>query len=143
MISQEPDLDFLPKEHGFKITKWNTLDVDPDRLETSVLGVFAGGDAVTGPATVIEAIAAGQRAAVAVHNYLSKDGDRRDYRVPRSYKKVPRINLTEEEKSTLRRPDMPHIPVAERKGSFSEVARGFNIEAAVNEAKRCLRCDQE
>lgn len=142
-ISQEPDLDFLPKEHGFKITRWNTFDVDPDKLESAVPGVFAGGDAVTGPATVIEAIAAGQRAAVAVHNYLSKGEDRRDYRVPRSYKKVPRIDLTDEEKSTLRRPDMPHIPVVERKGSFSEVALGFEIEAAVNEAKRCLRCDQE
>ena len=142
-ISQEPDLDFLPKEHGFKITKWNTFDVDPDKLETSIPGVFAGGDTVTGPATVIEAIAAGQRAAVAVHNYLSKGEDLKDYRVPRSYKKVPRIDLTDEEKSTLRRPDMPHIPVAERKSLFSEVALGFDIEAAVSEAKRCLRCDQE
>jgi len=142
-ISQEPDLDFLPNQHGFNITKWNTFDVDPDRLETTVPGIFAGGDSVTGPATVIEAIAAGQRAAIAMHNYLSRGEDPRDYRVPKSYKKVPRIDLTDEEKSTLRRPDMPHIPIVERKGSFREVALGLDIEAAVNEAKRCLRCDQE
>ena len=56
---------------------------------------------------------------------------------------MPRIDLTDEEKSALKRPDMPHVPVVKRKGSFSEVALGFDIEVAVNEAKRCLRCDQE
>jgi formate dehydrogenase major subunit len=142
-VSQAPDLGFLSKGHGFKTTKWSTLDVNPETLETSVQGVFAGGDAVSGPATVIEAIAAGQRAAVAIHNYLRKGEEKRDYRIPRSYKKIPRIDLAEEEKSSLRRADMPHIPVSERKGMFSEVALGFSLDAAVNEAKRCLRCDLE
>ena len=64
-------------------------------------------------------------------------------RIPRTYKKVPRVDLTDEEKSTLKRPEMPHIPAAERKSSFREVALGFDIEVAVNEAKRCLRCDLE
>ncbi len=112
-------------------------------MRTSIQGVFAGGDAVSGPATVIEAIAAGQRAAVSIHNYLRKGEDHRDYRIPRSYKKMPQVSLSNEEQSSLRRPEMPHIPVAERKGTFGEVALGFTLEAAVNEAKRCLRCDLE
>jgi len=141
-ISQEPDLAFLSKDHGFRITKWNTFDVNPETLETSIAGVFAGGDAVTGPATVVEAIAAGQRAAVAINNYLRKDGDLKNYRIPRSYKRVRRVELTDEEKSGLKRPGIPHIPVANRK-SFKEVALGFEIETAVREAKRCLRCDIE
>jgi NADPH-dependent glutamate synthase beta subunit-like oxidoreductase len=142
-ISQLPELGFLPKGHGLKTMKLGTLDVDPETLETSVQGVFAGGDAVTGPATVIEAIAGGQRAAVAIHNYIRRGEDRRDFRIPKTYKKVPRVDLTDEEKSTLRRPDMPHIPVTESKSSFREVVLDFDIEAAVNEAKRCLRCDLE
>jgi len=142
-LSQTPDLSFLGKDHGFKTTKWGTFEVNPETLETSVQGVFAGGDAVTGPATVIEAIAAGQRAAVAIHNCLRKGEDTKDYRIPRTYKKVPRVDLTDEEKSALKRPEMPHIPVADRRSSFIEVALGFDVEAAVNEAKRCLRCDLE
>jgi len=142
-ISQVPELGFLPKGHGLKTTKLGTLDVDPETLETPVQGIFAGGDAVTGPATVIEAIAGGQRAAVAIHNYIRRGEDRRDFRIPKTYKKVPRVDLTDEEKSTLRRPDMPHIPVTESKSSFREVVLDFDIEAAVNEAKRCLRCDLE
>jgi NADH-quinone oxidoreductase subunit F len=142
-ISQAPDLSFLTKDHGFKITKWNTFEVNPETLETSVRGVFAGGDAVSGPATVVEAIAAGQRAAVAIHNYLMKGEDHKDYKIPRTYKKVPRVDLTDQEKSSLRRPEMPHALVEERKGSFSEVALGLTPDSAVNEAKRCLRCDLE
>ncbi len=142
-ISQTPQLEFLPKSHGFKTTKWNTLEVNPETLETSVRGVFAGGDAVSGPATVIEAIAAGQRAAVSIHNYLRNGEDHKDHRIPRTYKKIARVELTDEEKSTLRRPEMPSVPVADRKGSFKEVELGFDIEVAVNEAKRCLRCDIE
>ncbi len=140
-ISQAPDLGFLAKGHGFKTTRWSTFEVNPET--TSIQGVFAGGDAVSGPATVIEAIAAGQRAAVSIHNYLRKGEDHRDYRIPRSYKKMPQVSLSNEEQSSLRRPEMPHIPVAERKGTFGEVALGFTLEAAVNEAKRCLRCDLE
>ncbi len=67
-IGETPDLSFLPKE--IEITENNTIEVDPFTLETSLPGVFAGGDAVLGPATVVEAIVAGKRAATSIDQYL-------------------------------------------------------------------------
>ncbi len=69
-IGESPDISFLPKE--IAVTEWNTIAVDPLTLETSMPGVFAGGDAVSGPASVIEAIAAGKRAAVSIDRYLRR-----------------------------------------------------------------------
>ena len=67
-IGEAPDLSFLPK--GMEIAEGNTIAVNPFTMETSLTGIFAGGDAVSGPATVIEAIVAGKRAAVSVDRYL-------------------------------------------------------------------------
>jgi NADPH-dependent glutamate synthase beta subunit-like oxidoreductase len=66
-IGETPDLGFLPKEVELD---GGTLWVDPFTMETSVRGVFGGGDAVTGPATVIEAVCAGKRAAESIEAYL-------------------------------------------------------------------------
>jgi heterodisulfide reductase subunit A len=68
-ISQRPDLSCLPQDHGFDISRWDSFVVDEDSLETNKSGVFAGGDAVTGPATVVEAVAAGHLAAESIHRY--------------------------------------------------------------------------
>jgi len=70
-ISQQPDLDFLPQEHGLDISRWSSFIVDEETGETNRRRIFSGGDAVTGPATVIEAIAAGHRAAAAMARYLA------------------------------------------------------------------------
>jgi len=67
-IGEKPDLTFLPKE--IEITEAGTIAVDPFTMETSMPGVFAGGDAVSGPATVVEAIVAGKRAASSIERYL-------------------------------------------------------------------------
>jgi len=71
-IGEAPDLEFLPKE--IELNENGTVWVNPITKETSVQGVFAGGDAVTGPATVIEAILAGKRAAESIENYLQSSG---------------------------------------------------------------------
>jgi heterodisulfide reductase subunit A len=71
-IGETPDLEFLPKT--VELSEDGTIWVNPITLETSVPGVFAGGDAVTGPATVIEAIRAGKRAAESIENYLKSLG---------------------------------------------------------------------
>jgi len=55
---------------GLKFTKWHTLEVDPDTLETTIKGVFAGGDIITGGATVISAMGAGRKAAKSIQEYL-------------------------------------------------------------------------
>jgi NADPH-dependent glutamate synthase beta subunit-like oxidoreductase len=67
-IGEAPDLEFLPKE--VELSENGTVWVNPITMETSLQGVFAGGDAVTGPATVIEAIRAGKCAAESIENYL-------------------------------------------------------------------------
>jgi NADPH-dependent glutamate synthase beta subunit-like oxidoreductase len=69
-ISQGADLSFLAKDHGFKITRWDTFDVDPETGATGVDGVFAGGDVVSGPDIAIRAVAGGKRAAEGIHQYL-------------------------------------------------------------------------
>ena len=67
-ISQKPDLASLADDHHFKITKWDSFDVD-DRMATNVEGVFAAGDDVSGPATVVEAIAGAHKAAAAIDRF--------------------------------------------------------------------------
>jgi heterodisulfide reductase subunit A len=70
-ISQQPDITFLPDEHGFEISRWNSFVVDERTMATNRPGIYAGGDGVTGPATVIEAIRAGHIAADSMKEYLS------------------------------------------------------------------------
>lgn len=70
-ISQQPDLSFLGEGHGFEISKWNSFVVNDLTMATNRSGVYAGGDDVTGPATVIEAIRAGHIAADSIKEYLS------------------------------------------------------------------------
>ncbi|MDZ7375838.1 MAG: NAD(P)-dependent oxidoreductase, partial [candidate division KSB1 bacterium] len=69
-ISQQPDISFLHEGHGLSITKWNSFDVNPRTMQTNRPEIFAGGDAVTGPATVIQAIAAGHQAAISIEKFL-------------------------------------------------------------------------
>jgi formate dehydrogenase beta subunit len=68
-VGEVPNLDFLPND--VELDEDGTVWVNPITMETSVKGVFAGGDVVSGPATVIEAICAGKRAAKSIENYLS------------------------------------------------------------------------
>jgi len=69
-ISQGADLSFLPKEHTFELSRWNTFEIDEETGATNLPGVFAGGDVVTGPDIAIRAIAHGKRAAEGIHAYL-------------------------------------------------------------------------
>jgi len=137
-ISQQPDLSFLPKDHGFNISKWNTFIIDPETLQTNKPGIFAGGDCVTGPATVIEAIAAGKKAAEIIDRYL------RGLELKVVEEKVEPVivlageEIAKSEKKTRER--MPKLPLEERRLNFNEVELGYDEEAAVKEAKRCLRC---
>jgi heterodisulfide reductase subunit A len=138
-ISQLPDLDFLVKDKDFDLTKWATLRADPYTCETGKLGVFAAGDAVTGPSTVVEAMASGRQAATAVDLYLHGE----DLDILRQESHRPQeLPLMDH----VRRPDLPRkprarIPVNHGAGiSFEEVERTFTREQAMEEAARCLVC---
>jgi NADPH-dependent glutamate synthase beta subunit-like oxidoreductase len=78
-IGQVPDLSLLPK--NIEVTEGNTIAVDLDTLETSLAGVFAGGDVVSGPASVIEAVVAGKRAAVSIDCYLKGEDPTTEERI--------------------------------------------------------------
>jgi len=71
-ISQRPDISWLDEDSQFKTTRWQTFEVEPETNQTSVPGVFAAGDAVTGPATIVEAVADARRAAQGILDYLER-----------------------------------------------------------------------
>ena len=142
-IGQETDLSFLPENNGIKISSWNTIEADRATLQTTDPGVFAGGDIVTGPATVIEAMGAGKTAAKMIHKYLRGNEVKRDWAVTRPDFEVEPLELSDEEIDEVpeEKPDMEKISLEGRIGNFSEVELGLQEKAAVLEARRCLRCD--
>jgi len=141
-ISQEPDVSLLGG-NGLNISKWNTIEVNPETLHTNVEGIFAGGDVVTGPNTVTEAMAHGKIAAQMIDKYIQGDKLERKYKVTRPALRVQALELTEKEIKGLKRPEMKTTPVAQRIKDFKEVELGYTEADAISEAKRCLRCDLE
>ena len=143
-VGQAPDLSFLPPDSALERTRWERLAVDENRLATNVSGVFAGGDFVSGPGMVIEAIAAGRRGAIAIDKYLQGDTSRVEmYDLKPSVIEEEVSREEEESWEPQFRPETPHLPLQERKGSFKEIELSLSEEKARQEAKRCLRCDLE
>ncbi|MDH4272971.1 MAG: FAD-dependent oxidoreductase, partial [Candidatus Aminicenantes bacterium] len=141
-ISQEPDISSLNGSQ-LTISKWNTIEVDPETLSTNIKGIFAGGDVVTGPNTVTEAMAHGKTAAEMIDKYIRGEKLERKYEVTRPELDVEAVKLTEEETKSLKRPQAQFVPTDRRLKDFSEVELGFTEADAIREAKRCLRCDLE
>lgn len=140
-LGQRPNTASL-KLKGLITTKSERIITDQRTLATNIKGVFAGGDAVTGPSLVIEAIAAGQRAASSIRNYLQ--GKELSTMVHRNgYNPIP-VSFTpptKEQTATTPRICISQIPISDRKTSCEEVIVGYNPRDARNEANRCLRCD--
>jgi len=138
-IGQTSELKGLQGADSLKLTKMGTLVVNPSTLETSLTGVFACGDIVKGPTSIIDAVALGRKAAVAIDKYLGGDGDFEGSLIPLE-KPNPWLGR-EEGFASRKRAEMPSLPVEKRRGNFAEVELGFDEKTAVKEAKRCLRCD--
>ena len=119
-------------------TVWNTIHVDPVTLATGVEGLFAGGDAVTGPKNFIEGLAAGRKAALSIHRYLSGE----DMRINRESEGVPTelVSVNIDRVEPRERVEEPVLPLESRKNGFEEVRRLPGQEAIVAEAERCLHC---
>jgi heterodisulfide reductase subunit A2 len=115
------------------------LVADPVTLATSVPGVFAGGDAVTGPASVVEAIGMGIEAAESIQRYLRglNLSEGRSAAWPRA-KDITVIPASPVQRAP--RASMPELSPAERISGFQEIELGLNAEQAVAEAQRCLEC---
>jgi NADH-quinone oxidoreductase subunit F len=108
---------------------------------TSIPGIFSGGDVATGPATVINAVAAGERAAVTIDQYITKDRTRK---YPWREHKIVDTYFDAEAEPVKYRTQRPKVlSSSERKASFEEVERCYTKALAMKEAKRCLRCDLE
>ncbi len=134
-VGQRPE---IPGRFNLPLGRGNTIQVDPDTLASSREGVFAGGDVVSGPASVIEAIADGRQAAISIDRYLGGRGEIEETLAPPEGAVAPLEEAPEE-----RRVEVPSLPVDERLKSFSQVELGLSEEMAIKEAKRCLRCDLE
>jgi len=131
----------LPDKFGLSAGRGGRVKVDPDTLATSMEGVYAGGDVVTGPASVIEAIAAGRQAAISIDKYLGGEGNIDEVLAPPE-EEVSAFDIEEVEGEKYR-PPLKMLPLAERVTCFAKVVLGFDEEKAIEETKRCLRCDLE
>ena len=148
-VSQAPDLSALDSAGPFRLARTHegTISVNSETLQTSVPCIFAGGDAVLGPATVIEAMGAGRRAAESIQKFLSREplqgytthlvrhalrrGE--DFR-PHAYAPTYR------ETGKAQRVETRRLEAEERRHSLAEVEQTFTEEEAVREASRCLNC---
>jgi len=139
-IGQKPAIRQYPGLGDFDLTKRETIRVRGDNQQTSIPDVFAGGDAVTGPATVVQAIGAGKRAARAIHAYLRNERFEAKA-LPRPKDMVRPIELDYHEKAFIQRQEIPLIDLDRRMHTFDQVELGLDEIAAQQEAKRCMRCD--
>lgn len=128
--------DFL-KATDVKIIKGDKIKADPVTQQTEIPWIFAGGDVVTGAATVIEAVAAGERAAVGIDEYLTG----KNHAFWRKEKKIDTNFDPDAEPINYARKDMILIPVERRKNNFDEVEQPWPVNEAIRQAQRCLRCD--
>jgi NADH-quinone oxidoreductase subunit F len=140
-ISQRPDLSCLGPWAQDAALCAKTVYADPETGATSLGWLFAGGDAVTGPATVVEAVAAGKRAARAMDARLMGRALDPTLNFPTPRAQVEPFIIDAGEKARLRRPEIPKLDPSRRAASFEQAELGLSDEMALGEAKRCLRCD--
>jgi len=142
-IGEAPDLSFLTEGEPIETTEQGTIRVAPLSYQTSQMGVFSGGDCVTGPATLIEAIAAGNRAARSIDQYLTS-GKIAPSEEDTKQRLTHDVGLWRQRTGGViarRAPQSPRqLPPSDRVLGFDEVESCLTAEAAVKEAERCLRC---
>ncbi len=141
-IGESPDSACLA-EMGLKLDKSGRVEVDARTLATSREGVFAGGDLVTGPYTVVDALAAGKKAAKIIDRYLRGEEmiEPRAPMLPDVYIEPSEIDPSDFENAERAEPEL--IPAEARRKNFREVENALSLEQATAEARRCLRCDLE
>ncbi|HBZ54265.1 MAG TPA: pyridine nucleotide-disulfide oxidoreductase, partial [Syntrophobacteraceae bacterium] len=139
-IGQQVDADWA-LDSGFQLGRLGTFTVNPHTLQTSVAHVFAAGDAVSGPATVIDAVATGHRAAETIHRFLSGE-DLEAYAEELSQKAAPGNDWREIPAgiAPVDRAHLIHRDTAEARSSFAEAAMGLSEADGLREASRCLNC---
>jgi NADPH-dependent glutamate synthase beta subunit-like oxidoreductase len=140
-IGQRVDHECMEGLTDLRWTRRNTIAADMANMTTSVEGVFAAGDAVTGPATVVEAIGGGKRAAEAIDRYLLGIPQPQHPPVPVRRARIEQTEVPASTKMILKRPEMPLLNVERRRTTFQQVELGYSENMVREEARRCLRCD--
>jgi NADH-quinone oxidoreductase subunit F len=144
-IGQAPDASFLSKDSQIERSLWGSLEVDQNTLATNIQGIFSGGDFITGPSTVIRAIASGRRAAIAINKYLQGDSSRIEI-IDEKTAMESNAGLALDDETAK---DQPRVKIEfekpeDRVKDFREVEKGYSgAKEAHREAQRCLRCDLE
>jgi len=140
-VGQSLDLSYLPPELGIQLTEEGTIRINPGTLETSIPGIFAGGEVALGPASAVEAMAMGRKAADSIDKYLGGKGLAEK---PSSLEKEDKASLwmgQEEGFHSWERVSMPTLSLKERLLSFGLIQSGYEEDGARKEASRCLKCN--
>ena len=136
-IGQRLDISQLTGDVALMLNDKKFISVDPMNGATNIPGVFAGGDCTDGPSSVVQAIGAGERAAVGIDEYLS--GENHAFW---RYEKVTQTSYDpDDEVSSEKRATVRQIPVERRRHNFEEVELPWTEAIAIGQAHRCLRCD--
>ena len=142
-IGQVPDMTFVQKDSGVSVSRWSTFELaSGSKSQTKNPKFFTGGDALTGPATVIGAIAAGHQAARDMDGYIRMINGEPAYEEPPEEEIVVPF-VIDEESIEAPQAKMPELDALRRRRDFEEVELGYERMQAVKEASRCLRCDAE
>ena len=137
-IGQTPDLMGLPPEGEISTSPRGTIVVDPETMMTGRRGIFSAGDCFSGAISIVDAIAGGQKAALHINRYLQ--GDVLRVRPEKTIEEADiKVEIPEGTEKQPRQP-VPTLPVSERISNFKEASLGFEAEAAIKEAERCLNC---
>ena len=140
-IGQRIDASWFAAEPDLELTSKNSLRVNPHTFQTSIPHVFAAGDVVTGPATVIEAVAAGHKVVAAIHRFISGQ-DLDQYAEESAAKETLGGNWKKISQEIRKAPRVAseHLDPVQRAENFNEVDKNFTEEAAKKEATRCVSC---
>ena len=138
-VGEAPDPSILPEGSSIQLGDWGGLLTDPETLMTAQPGVFAAGDVATGPKSVIEGVAQGQRAAWAIDRHLRRLPAARYVpewrRTPAPMPVAMNLDLSDRPRATN------ELATIGRTNRFDEVSLGLAADVARAEAQRCLRCD--
>jgi NADPH-dependent glutamate synthase beta subunit-like oxidoreductase len=141
-VGQIPDFSFIDRDTGLEVVDGRMLKVNQETLETTVRKIYAGGDVVKGPSSVVEAIAMGRKSALSIDKQLGGTGELPSGTELRTEPAKPHWpGSSEPEFYAKPRVRMPKLPVESRKNNFSAVELGFDESMALEEASRCLSCD--
>lgn len=135
-LGQEADWSCLTEECACTLSDWGTMNVDPLTLQSDDPDIFAGGDAVRGPRSIVEAIADGRQAAVSIDRFIKG----RDLKLGREVELNPITNPQKEVYNKIAPVQMPRLDAQKRVAGFDEVQRGLTEEMVIQEARRCISC---